>query len=122
MSEQKETKNVKNAAEAQAPEQNTTETAAKQADDAKQADTTEQQVDAAAFQVVNEGFSTREAIEEAKRCLHCKIPQCKKGCPIGNDIPDFVHELSMGNMGAAMSIINAKSNLPAICGRVCPHE
>ena len=74
------------------------------------------------FQVVNEGFSTREAIEEAKRCLHCKIPQCKKGCPIENDIPDFVHELSMGNMGAAMSIINAKSNLPAICGRVCPHE
>lgn len=75
-----------------------------------------------AFQVVNEGFSTREAIEEAKRCLHCKVPQCRKGCPIENDIPDFVHELSMGNMGAAMSIINAKSNLPAICGRVCPHE
>lgn len=122
MSEQKETKNMKNAAEAQAPEQNTTEPAAKQNDDAKQADTTEQQADAAAFQVVNEGFSTHEAIEEAKRCLHCKIPQCKKGCPIGNDIPDFVHELSMGNMGAAMSIINAKSNLPAICGRVCPHE
>ena len=108
MSEQKETKNVKNAAEAQAPEQNTTETAAKQNDNAKQADTTEQQADAAAFQVVNEGFSTREAIEEAKRCLHCKIPQCKKGCPIGNDIPDFVHELSMGNMGAAMSIIKGK--------------
>lgn len=122
MSEQKETKNMKNAAEAQASEQNTTETAAKQNDDAKQADTTKQQTDAAAFQVVNEGFSTHEAIEEAKRCLHCKIPQCKKGCPIGNDIPDFVHELSMGNMGAAMSIINAKSNLPAICGRVCPHE
>ena len=70
---------------------------------------------AAAFQVVNEGFSTREAIEEAKRCLHCKVPQCRKGCPIENDIPEFVHELSMGNMGAAMSIINEKSNLPAIC-------
>ena len=56
MSEQKETKNMKNAAEAQAPEQNTTEPAAKQNDDAKQADTTEQQADAAAFQVVNEGF------------------------------------------------------------------
>ena len=42
MSEQKETKNMKNAAEAQAPEQNTTEPAAKQNDDAKQADTTEQ--------------------------------------------------------------------------------
>jgi len=28
----------------------------------------------------------------------------------------------MGNMGEAMSIINETSNLPAICGRVCPHE
>jgi glutamate synthase (NADPH/NADH) small chain len=28
----------------------------------------------------------------------------------------------MGNMGEAMSIINEKSNLPAICGRVCPHD
>ena len=99
---------MKNAAQAQAPEQNTTEPAAKQNDDAKQADTTAG--GCCFFQVVNEGFSTHEAIEEAKRCLHCKIPQCKKGCPIGNDIPDFVHELSMGNMGAAMSIINAKSN------------
>ena len=25
-------------------------------------------------------------------------------------------------MGGAMSIINEKSNLPAVCGRVCPHE
>ncbi len=63
-----------------------------------------------------------EAIAEAKRCLNCKVPQCKKGCPVGNDIPDWIHELSMGNLGNAMSIINAKSNLPAVCGRVCAHE
>lgn len=63
-----------------------------------------------------------EAIAEAKRCLNCKVPQCRKGCPVGNDIPDWVHELSMGNIGNAMSIINAKSNLPAVCGRVCAHE
>ncbi len=74
------------------------------------------------FDVVNKGFTPKEAIDEAKRCLHCKIPQCKKGCPIENNIPDFIHALSMGNMGEAMSIINEKSNLPAICGRVCPHE
>lgn len=64
----------------------------------------------------------QEAIKEAKRCLHCKVPQCKKGCPISNDIPDWIHELSMGNLGNAMAIINAKSNLPAVCGRVCAHE
>lgn len=74
------------------------------------------------FKAVNQGFTTKQAIDEAKRCLHCKVPQCRKGCPIENDIPDFVNALSMGNMGMAMSIINEKSNLPAICGRVCPHE
>lgn len=63
-----------------------------------------------------------EAIAEAKRCLNCEVPQCRKGCPVGNDIPDWIHELSMGNIGNAMSIINAKSNLPAVCGRVCAHE
>ncbi len=74
------------------------------------------------FREVNESYTIKEAIDEAKRCLNCKNPSCKKGCPIENDIPDFIHQLSMGNMGDAMRIINEKSNLPAICGRVCPHE
>lgn len=68
------------------------------------------------------GVSIKEAITEAKRCLNCKVPSCRKGCPIEHDIPGFIHQLSMGNMGEAMSIINQRSNLPAICGRVCPHE
>lgn len=68
------------------------------------------------------GYTMAEAIAEAKRCLHCKVPLCKKGCPISNDIPDWIHELSMGNLGNAMAIINARSNLPAVCGRVCAHE
>jgi len=71
---------------------------------------------------VSRGYTMLEAINEAKRCLNCKVPQCKKGCPIGNDIPDWIHELSKGNPGNAMEIIHAKSNLPAICGRVCAHE
>ena len=67
-------------------------------------------------------YTMLEEIAEAKRCLHCKVPQCRKGCPISNDIPEWIHELSMGNLGNAMAIINAKSNLPAVCGRVCAHE
>ncbi|MDO4160123.1 MAG: NAD(P)-dependent oxidoreductase [Prevotellaceae bacterium] len=82
----------------------------------------EQQKEKTLFQEVNEGYTMLEAINEAKRCLHCKVPQCKKGCPISHDIPDWIHELSKGNLGNAMSIINSKSNLPAVCGRVCPHE
>ncbi|MBQ3907943.1 MAG: NAD(P)-dependent oxidoreductase [Bacteroidaceae bacterium] len=71
---------------------------------------------------INESYTMAEAIREAQRCLHCKVPLCKKGCPIGNDIPDWIHELKNGNMGNAISIIRAKSNLPAVCGRVCAHE
>lgn len=74
------------------------------------------------FHEVSESYTMLEAINEAKRCLHCKVPQCKKGCPISHDIPEWIHELSKGNLGNAMNIINQKSNLPAVCGRVCPHE
>lgn len=70
----------------------------------------------------NTSYTMAQAIAEARRCLHCKVPQCKKGCPVENDIPDWIHELAMGNLGNAMSIINARSNLPAVCGRVCAHE
>lgn len=76
----------------------------------------------AVFREINESYTLQEAIAEAKRCLNCKNPSCMKGCPIENHIPEFIHELSKGNMGNAMAIINEKSNLPAICGRVCPHE
>lgn len=81
-----------------------------------------QQEELDAFQVVHQPYTTIEAIEEAKRCLNCKVPSCRKGCPISNNIPDFIHQLSKGNIGDAMNIINETSNLPAICGRVCPHE
>lgn len=70
----------------------------------------------------NKDYTMAEAIREAKRCLGCKVPQCRKGCPVENDIPAWIHELSMGNLGNAMAIINLRSNLPAVCGRVCAHE
>lgn len=74
------------------------------------------------FKEVSESYTLPEAIKEAQRCLHCKVPGCKKGCPISNDIPDWIAELSKGNFGNAMKIINSRSNLPAVCGRVCGHE
>lgn len=67
-------------------------------------------------------YTLNEAIKEAQRCLHCKVPGCKKGCPINNDIPEWIAQLAKGNFGNAMTIINARSNLPAVCGRVCGHE
>ncbi len=68
------------------------------------------------------GFTLREAIVEAKRCLNCKKPMCRTGCPISNNIPEFIHALAQGDLGQASVIIAERSNLPAVCGRVCPHE
>lgn len=74
------------------------------------------------FKEVSESYTVSEAIHEAQRCLHCKVPACKKGCPISNDIPEWISELAKGNFGNALSIIHNRSNLPAVCGRVCAHE
>lgn len=74
------------------------------------------------FKEVSENYTISEAVREAQRCLHCKVPLCRKGCPIDNEIPDWVSELAKGNFGNAMKIIHCKSNLPAVCGRVCAHE
>lgn len=74
------------------------------------------------FKEVSENYTLAEAVREAQRCLHCKVPNCKKGCPISNDIPDWISEVAKGNFGNAMRIINNRSNLPAVCGRVCAHE
>lgn len=74
------------------------------------------------FKEVSENYTLPEAIREAQRCLHCKVPSCRKGCPISNDIPDWIAELAKGNFGNAINIIHNRSNLPAVCGRVCAHE
>ena len=67
-------------------------------------------------------MTTAQAIQESRRCLNCARPLCRTGCPIENNIPAFIRALSEGNIGMAYEIISERSNLPAICGRVCPHE
>lgn len=71
---------------------------------------------------VEQGYTMQEAVKEAKRCLDCKNPTCIIGCPIENEIPNFIREISKGNFGEAREILARKTNLPAICGRVCPHD
>lgn len=67
-------------------------------------------------------YTFAEAVAEAKRCLNCKVPQCRKGCPIENEIPQFIHALIAGNIGDAAAHIYKHSDLPALCGRICPRE
>lgn len=79
-------------------------------------------VRAANFDEVCLGYTAEEAMREASRCLNCKNPKCRSGCPVSIDIPAFIAEVKEGNFAKAAEIIGESSALPAVCGRVCPQE
>lgn len=68
------------------------------------------------------GFSKEEALAEASRCLQCKKPTCRNGCPVHNAIPQFIKAIKEGNYEIGLDAIYRHSYLPAVCGRVCPQE
>jgi glutamate synthase (NADPH/NADH) small chain len=74
------------------------------------------------FNEVAQGYSIKQAITEAERCLQCPKPHCLKGCPVEVDIPAFIKCIVEGNFKKAIKIVKDKNSLPAICGRVCPQE
>ncbi len=52
-------------------------------------------------------------------CLNCVNKPCSnKGCPLGNDIPSFIHE---EDIQRAFEILCNTTVLPALCGKICPH-
>ena len=74
------------------------------------------------FDEVALGYDEETAVAEAERCLHCKIPQCRKGCPVSVDIPEFIGKIKERDFDGAIEKIKEANALPAVCGRVCPQE
>jgi glutamate synthase (NADPH/NADH) small chain len=74
------------------------------------------------FNEVALGYSAEQALAEAQRCLQCKDPTCREGCPVNVRIPEFILALREGDMWRSVEMLKDKNNLPAICGRVCPQE
>ena len=62
-------------------------------------------------------------IEKANYCLGCKAKPCSnKGCPLGNNIPEFIKCVKEKDYKAAYKILSETTVLQGVCGRICPHK
>ena len=59
--------------------------------------------------------------ELANYCLNCKVKPCQSGCPLGNDIPEFIKNVKEENYEQAYKVLSKTTVLESICGRICPH-
>lgn len=60
-------------------------------------------------------------IAEANRCLKCKNPRCRTGCPISTPIPDFISAFLNGDINGAGKMLFDNNPLSVICSIVCNH-
>jgi glutamate synthase (NADPH/NADH) small chain len=68
------------------------------------------------------GFDLETAKIEAARCIQCPDAPCQAACPVGNDIPGAFRLLEIGDAVGAANVFRETSNLPEMCGRLCPQE
>ncbi len=64
-----------------------------------------------------------------RRKLYSKVPlmdcftaPCKGGCPIGQDIPEYIELCRRGKYARALEVILEKNPLPFITGTICAHH
>lgn len=62
-----------------------------------------------------------EIKEKVDYCLSCKVKPCMKGCPLENDITEFIRNVKEENFEEAYIAATATSVLQSVCGRICPH-
>ncbi len=60
-------------------------------------------------------------IAEAKRCLNCKKPLCRTGCPINTPIPDMISSFLNGDIKKAGKMVFENNPLSVVCSIVCNH-
>ncbi len=62
-----------------------------------------------------------KAKELANYCLSCKAKPCMKGCPLGNDITEFIKCIKEEKYKEAYEVLSTTTVLESVCGRICPH-
>lgn len=61
-------------------------------------------------------------IDEANRCLNCKKPMCRQGCPINTPIPQMIQAFKGGDINQAGEMVFENNPMSLVCSLVCNHE
>ena len=60
-------------------------------------------------------------VDEAARCLNCKKPLCRKGCPVGTSIPEVIALFKERRVPEAGELLFSNNPLTLVCSMVCNH-
>ncbi len=74
------------------------------------------------FDEIYKAYSAKAANAQASRCSQCGVPFCQQGCPLSNNIPDWLRLTAEGRLEEAYQVSSATNNMPEICGRICPQD
>ncbi len=74
------------------------------------------------FNEIYADFKPTNASTQSSRCAQCGVPFCQHGCPLSNNIPDWLRLTAEGRTQEAWELSSATSTLPEICGRICPQD
>ena len=61
-------------------------------------------------------------VKEAQRCLQCKVPRCRTGCPINTFIPEMIRLFRENRLNDAGKMLFENNPLSVVCSLVCDHE
>ena len=67
-------------------------------------------------------YSPEQAIAEASRCVECTKAPCVVACPLHNPIREWLIHTMEGRFVDAAHLSQTTSNMPEICGRICPQD
>ncbi|MEL6756428.1 MAG: NAD(P)-binding protein, partial [Pseudomonadota bacterium] len=74
------------------------------------------------FNEIYGDYAKRAARDQASRCSQCGVPFCQQGCPLSNNIPDWLKLAAEDRLEEAYTVSSATNNMPEICGRICPQD